>query len=214
MDEIFVIVFFFWKIFLKKPTKKIIVVLAHIWGEFDLIRKYVVLGRFSKFNSKNVILERFSGIRNDQNSFFTLKSKSVICGIQEFRLTVHKENDIMGRFGLHICSTMKIMTEKIVVHILKSVVLGRFLGIRSDLKCLSKCHFEEIFTDIFFFYNLSFFGRFLRIRGDLKCLSKCHFGKILADIFFLTICRFFTKTLHQRNCFWTKTNENKVEKLL
>ena len=130
------------------------------WGDFDLIRKYVVLGRFSKFNSKNVILERFSGIRNDQNSFFTLKSKTVICGIQEFHLTVHKENVIMGRFGLHICSTMKILTERIVVHILKSVVLGRFLG------------------------------RFVGIRSDLKCLSKCHFVEILADIFFPTICRF------------------------
>ena len=129
------------------------------WGDFDLIRKYVVLGRFSKFNSKNVILERFSGIRNDQNSFFTLKSKTVICGIQEFQLTVHKENVIMGRFGLHICSTMKILTERIVVHILKSVVLGRFLGIRIDLKCLLNV----------------ILGRFLGIRSDLKCLFKCHF---------------------------------------
>ena len=57
---------------------------------------------------KNVILGRFSGIKNDQNSFFTLKSKNVILRIQEFQLTVHKENAIMGRFGLYICSTMKI----------------------------------------------------------------------------------------------------------
>jgi heme exporter protein D len=43
-------------------------------------------------------------------------------GIQEFQLTVHKENAIMGGFGLYICSTMKILRERIVVHILKSVV--------------------------------------------------------------------------------------------
>jgi hypothetical protein len=53
-------------------------------------------GRFSKFNSKDVILERFSGIRNGQNSFFTLNSKSVIWGIQEFQLTVNKKNVIIG----------------------------------------------------------------------------------------------------------------------
>jgi hypothetical protein len=77
----------------------------------------------------------------------------------------------MGSFGLHICSTMKILTERLVVHILKSVVLGRFLGIRIDLKCLLNV--------------------ILGIRSDLKCLSKCHFVEILADIFFPTICRFW-----------------------
>ena len=89
-------------------------------------------GDFRSLIQKNVILGRFSGIKNDQNSFFTLLSKSVILGIQEFQLTVHKENVIMGRFGLHICSTMKILRERIVVHILKSVVLGRFGGINRD----------------------------------------------------------------------------------
>ena len=43
-------------------------------------------------------------------------------GIQEFQLTVHKENAIMGRFGLYICSTMKILGgERIVVYMLESV---------------------------------------------------------------------------------------------
>ena len=79
-------------------------------------------GDFRSSIPKNVILGRFSGIKNDQNSFFTLKSKNVILGIQEFQLTVHKENAIMGRFGLYICSTMKILEERIVVHILKCVV--------------------------------------------------------------------------------------------
>ena len=69
---------------------------------------------------------------------------------------------------------MKILTERTVVHILKSVVLGRFLGIRIDLKCLLNV----------------ILGRFLGIRSDLKCLSKCHFVEILTDIFFPTICRF------------------------
>ena len=75
-----------------------------------------------------------------------------------------------------------------------------FLGIRSDLKCLSKCHFVEILADIFFptichlgeiFVNQKrpkmssilnvIFGRFLGIRSDLKCLSKCHFVEILGN---------------------------------
>ena len=49
---------------------------------------------------------------------------------------------------------------------LESVVLGRFLGIRSDPKCL------------------------LNVILDRKCISKIHFGEILTDIFFPTICGF------------------------
>ena len=46
----------------------------------------------------------------------------------EFQLTVHKENVIMGRFWIHICSTMEILRERIVVHNCKNIKqIGEFL---------------------------------------------------------------------------------------
>ena len=81
---------------------------------------------------ESVVLGRFLGFKNDKNSIFTLKSKNVILGIQEFQLTVHKENAIMGRFGHYICSTMKILLES-----------SKATEISSDSK-QKKCHFGEI----------------------------------------------------------------------
>ena len=55
----------------------------------------------------------------------------------ESEATENTWNVILGRFWP-------------IYFFLQFVVLGRFLGIRSDLKCLSKCHFGEILADIFF----------------------------------------------------------------
>ena len=68
---------------------------------------------------------------------------------------------------------------------LQSVVLGRLLGIRSDLKCLSKMSFWGDF-DRYIFPTICRFGEIFGIRSDLKCLSKMSFwGDLDRYIFFL-----------------------------
>ena len=81
-------VFFYFFFFFEKTDKKNNCRFGEIltWSENMLF-----WGDFRSSIQKNVVLERFSGIKNDQNSFFTLTSKNVI----------------LGRFGLYIFQPWK-----------------------------------------------------------------------------------------------------------
>ena len=75
----------------------------------------------------------------------------------------------MGRFGRHICSTMKILRERIVVHILKSVVST----IRNLDSKQNKCHLER-----FGGHNFLTIRIILWISCTYTTCKTCRFGKI------------------------------------
>ena len=93
------------------------------WGDFDLIRKYVVSGRFSKFNSKKCHFGEIFGYQERPKFLlYTKIKKNVILGIQEFQLTVHKRKCHYGEIRALYLFNHENSGERIAVHILKPVM--------------------------------------------------------------------------------------------